>query len=494
MKRQFMMGIVALTLVLISAQPAGSQARAATDPSAGKAGRLIDRSPFAGSQARAATDPSGAIVAAPQGFGDRQNSTPWAMTWWKGQLYVGTDRAMACVQDATQVYYKLPGAVYPDPDPDIYCTPSPDDLPLQAEIWRWTPGPNTWERVFQSPNDVPIPNAPGKFVARDVGFRTITAFTEADGTEALYIGGLSSRSFHGKKMPPPRILRSTDGQTWNPIPQDSGTFLGNTFAVGFRSLTVYNGQMYVVASNGLTGQGPVYVASNPAGGDNNFRQITPVGMPSIYEMASFNGFLYLGQGDVTPFTVWKMTNTKPYTFTPVISNGAYQNPADTTVVSMQVFNNMLYIGTAGVADVYRIHTNDSWDLVVGNSRTNPSNSQLLTSVSGLGDGFNWSWNKHIWRMSVYNNQLYVGTFDTSTQFRNDPGNPYQQPSFQAQLGFDLYSTADGVHYLPVTTTGFGDKFSFGVRNIVATPNGLFIGGANPYYGLQIWQIPAGGTQ
>lgn len=31
-----------------------------------------------------------------QGFGDRQNSFPWGMTWWRGALYVGRNRAYSC--------------------------------------------------------------------------------------------------------------------------------------------------------------------------------------------------------------------------------------------------------------------------------------------------------------------------------------------------------------------------------------------------------------
>ena len=92
--------------------------------------------------------------AAPQGFGDRQNGWAWAMQWWKGHLYVGTNRAFHCIEQAS-LNFSFPELFpYPPTDPDIACTPVPEDLPLRAEIWRWT-APNTWDRVFQSPNDVP---------------------------------------------------------------------------------------------------------------------------------------------------------------------------------------------------------------------------------------------------------------------------------------------------------------------------------------------------
>src|SRR4051812_25374168 len=34
--------------------------------------------------------------AAPRGFGDRNNSWPQAMVWWRGNLYVGTTRQNLC--------------------------------------------------------------------------------------------------------------------------------------------------------------------------------------------------------------------------------------------------------------------------------------------------------------------------------------------------------------------------------------------------------------
>src|SRR5689334_5506841 len=32
------------------------------------------------------------------GFGDRWNTYPWSMLWWRGRLYVGTNRAFPCVE------------------------------------------------------------------------------------------------------------------------------------------------------------------------------------------------------------------------------------------------------------------------------------------------------------------------------------------------------------------------------------------------------------
>jgi hypothetical protein len=83
--------------------------------------------------------------------------------------------------------------------------------------------------------------------------------------------------------------------------------------------------------------------------------------------------------------------------------------------------------------------------------------------------------------------LYVGTWDESTQLRFD------NPSFLGpQEGFDLYYTEDGINFTLVDKNGFEDIFNNGARSLVSTPYGLFLGTANEWYGLQIWQgVPPG---
>src|SRR6185503_17205573 len=164
----------------------------------------------------------------------------------------------------------------------------------------------------RSPNDVPIEGtAPVKYTARDVGYRGMEVFREADGTEALYVSGVTSRGAQGVgfngPVPPPRLLRSTDGVNFAPVPQDPGTVLGDTTVTGFRTIVSLNGKMYVLASIGLLGHGIVYEASHPEQGNNAFRQVSPPGK-TFFEIESYNDTLYLGTGvqprlDPTPFSL-----------------------------------------------------------------------------------------------------------------------------------------------------------------------------------------------
>lgn len=421
--------------------------------------------------------------AAPQGFGDRFNSWPWSMLWWQGKLYVGTNRAWQCAEFAGMNRAFPLFIKYPPRDPDAGCTAEASDLPLRAEIWCWTPETDEWERVYQSPQDVPLRKPAGKYMTREVGYRYMSSFVEADGTEALYVSGVNSR-FIFRPVPPPRLLRSTDGRTFEPVPQDKGTFLGELDVCSFRTITTYKGRFFITAGN-IQGDGVVLESSNPAAGNDSFQQITPPGM-TVFQMYPFNGYLYLGVRDVKRgYQIVKTdaSGSPPYTFTPVVMNGAYLPEPSRGVVSMHVFQNRLYIGTDRPAtEVIRINPNDSWELVIGKPRETPDGWKY--PLSALDAGFNTWLNGHIWRMQEYNGRLYIGTWNMATEFRNvDGADEVLKPNY----GFDLFESADGQHFAPVSTSGFGDKFSYGVRTFADTPHGLFIGAANKWYGLQIWR-------
>ncbi len=55
-------------------------------------------------------------------------------------------------------------------------------------------------------------------------------------------------------------------------------------------------------------------------------------------------------------------------------------------------------------------------------------------------------------------------------------------------GFDLLRTSDGENFEVVTDSGFGDKYNYGGRSLLATEKGLYVGTANPFYGAQLWRI------
>ena len=417
------------------------------------------------------------------GFGDRHNTWAWSLLWWRGKLYATTNRAFYCVEQAGLNHHFPLLVRYPPRDPDVDCAPDFSDMPLQAEIWRWTPETDTWERVFQSPLTVPNPYQQGKFLPRAIGFRGMTLFTEPDGTEALYVSGVNTR-FMYRPVPPPRILRSTDGETFTPVPQDAGTFLGDIDVCSFRTPTVYNGRLYIQAGS-VRGEGVLLQSDhNPAAGNNHFRQITPPDV-RLFDMAVYNGYLYLGLRYTNRgYAVYKTDGNGAPTcnLIPVVTNGAHHPEPSMSVISMCVFRDRLYVGTDRPAEIIRINPDDSWDLIVGAARQTPDGWK--TPLSTLDAGFsNWL-NAHVWRMFVYEDRLYLGTWNMSTLFRHSAETARV---IRHHYGCDLYTTDDGWHFTPVTTTGFDQPFNEGLRSFAATPHGLYVGTVNGWHGLQIWR-------
>jgi hypothetical protein len=385
----------------------------------------------------------GVTQVATGGFGDQHNTWAWSMAWYNNMLYVGTGRETYCVTSATSAIQISP-ALYPPETGD--CTPDYHDLPLQAEIWQYNPATNIWTMVFQSPNSLSTVDNTGKTVAtaRDIGFRGLTLVTEpgCSGPCAIYAGGVTSGEMfecHPPNIttgctpqgswPPPRILRSTDGVTWNPVPQN-GTlttvagssvwtpatcgsapcFLGSLTANGdyvtpsypnysIRSAAqlcsipgpncVQNGTLFLQVGD-FPGVGRVIAAPgvNPALGDN-CPQVTCYvwASPStsdlpVWILDNFNNYMYAGTGSPAitntqqEYGVWSTNGAgaAPYTWNPIIVDGGYAvNLVADYAMSMEIFsdstycpNGCLYVGTDRPNEMVRIHPDTTGQVQVQN--------------------------------------------------------------------------------------------------------------------------------
>jgi hypothetical protein len=406
------------------------------------------------------------------GFGECLNSYSWSMTWFKGSLYVGTNKGS---------FLQTIGWI----DPDYDCEGVDPEKDPAAEIWKYSPETKTWEMVFLSPTDVPVWGQPGVFTARDNGFRDLMVYTEADGTEALYAGGVIYPFLFETRRP--RILRSTDGVNFEAIPQEPGTYLGDLNVTTYRAMAQYKGRFYITAGS-VVGEGIILESSNPSEGNDSFRVVTPPGMLA-FELIPWNDHLYIGSGEAsvgTGFRVMK-TDAEPngtpfYDFETVVPDGAYGRyflGPNNAVLSMAPFGGRLYVG--GQNDMVRINPDDTWELVVGDARDTPTGP--MHPISGFGQGFgNW-FTGHFWRMETHDDTLWVGTWDVAVHFRIIP---LIGPLIDAESGFDLWSTEDGVSWTQVTRNGLDSKFNPGVRGLESTPFGLYLGTTNPYDGTQVY--------
>ena len=450
------------------------------------------------------------------------------MSWWHGHLYVGTNRAFHCVEAQSEAITL--GTVYPPADADTTCTQNYADLPLQAELWRWTPGadvsaPGTWERVYQSPNDIPNPDptlTTTHYLPEDIAYRGLATWTP-DPTQPdnqyLFASGVSAKPLLGKAVAgtllQPRLLYTQDGTHWTAItPTASGNPVdGNCYRGAVSIINPATGKpRFFIVTCSLQGSGQILATDTPLD-PNSYKMIS--NSLQVFELVSYNNALYVGTKDgQNGYAVLKADPAQsldaPWTYRTVMPSGAGLSSRNfnTDVVSMKVYKGWLFIGGNGVptnvpAEMVRIDPWDNWDVVHGPARPTPAGTVVspLTgsdgtkyALSGLGGGFGEYFNQHMWRMTAFDDpsvgdgRLYVGTFDSSTPLKN---NTTVRAPLRPTMGFGLYSTADGWYFNNVTDTGFDEMFNFGVRNMASTPYGLFVGSANYYYGANIYRgVPA----
>ncbi len=456
---------------------------------------FVGRAMLAAPVARGELPPMSII--ARNGFGDSQNSYAWSMAWFRGALYVGTARSALCVERATIAYYLPWGSYYTTrPAPGVSCPPTIDDADLRAEIWRYTPDNRRWTEVYRSPT-VPDPQARGRRVAVDIGYRGMVVFKQPGGRSALYVAGVTADEFIPglARRYPPRILMTTDGTHFRAVKGGPGVIhdaMGPRRPIGYRAMAVVDGALYVTASSGLTGDGVVLRVDEPAGPSPRFTQVSPSSL-DVFELTRFDGHLYAGTGDSQQgYGVWRADGGRSLRWTPVVSDGAGRGPLVTSVVSMQAYRGQLYVGASGwgtsifpVSELIRINGDGTWGVVVGNPRSVAGT--VKSPVSGLGDGFGNPFNAHFWRMVVYRGALLLGTNDWSWSLMGTPG---IDTGLRSEFGFDLYGTCDGTEWWTATRNGFGSPDDYGVRTLVASRAGLFLGTTNLIQGTTIRQSRA----
>ena len=171
---------------------------------------------------------------------------------------------------------------------------------------------------------------------------------------------------------------------------------------------------------------------------------------------------------------------------------------------MKAFKGSLYVSTGiqngghdltnnigpAASEVLRINPDDSWDLIVGTTRDTPEGKR--TPLSALPPGFGNPFNGYFWSMEVHDGWLYVGTMDAAIWTRYMKLETYPkalrhivssvgiEKILEQHAGCDIWRTADGENWLPITRTGFDNEYNYGVRNMVSTPHGLFVAMANPF--------------
>jgi hypothetical protein len=460
----------------------------------------------------AAVAPPAVHELARDGFGDSRNGYSWSMARFNGKLYVGTGREVPCVENITVDFFlRVSGRYVTDPFPGVRCPANPYDMDLRAEIWEYTPRTGRWRLAYRSPATIPNPRAKGKFVPPDIAFRVMRVFRDGHGRKRLYIGGVTADEYipELKLEHPPRILSTADGRNFRATPVHKVVVrmpYGDFRPIGLRTMRIWRGRMFVTLTPGLTGDGAIFEVTRPwSPRMARFRQITPKSM-AVFETEIFKGRLYAGTGDRdNGYGVYRADGNGPrYRFAPLVTGGAGRGQTATSVVSMHVFKDRLYVGSSGwyneeqipVSEIIRIAPDGAWQVVAGMPRI--VDGVLKAPISGLADGFNNIFAAHFWRMSTYRGTLIIGTNDWSWLVQTAyPGLDrwvvdLVKLAVAGELGFDLWGSCNGTDWAPITRNAFGSTTGddFGARNLVASPSGVYVGSANYVEGTSVLNYSA----
>ncbi|MGV6849699.1 MAG: NAD-dependent epimerase/dehydratase family protein [Marinibacterium sp.] len=459
---------------------------------------------------------------AKNGIGDPANAYVHGMEWFEGRLYCGMTR------NSFKLLKLFPPIDPPALDPWVVdVPPSVEDLDMQGQIWRWTPGTDSWEMAYRSPL---IPGKHGKPAPRDLGYRGAHVFQgKSDSKPNLYVSTMST-VLRGCAA---HVLRSEDGLNFEPACEPG---IGNDNISTFRELVSFDGYLYAPpAGEGIqfnsNRTGVIKRSNDPRPGNWEVAMDLGFGDPTnngVFMMTVANNQLYAGTfNNYEGYQIWTTPpcGDGPLQWRKVIDKGAYRGPLSEIAMAMVEFNGALYVGSSiqnggydrtnlvgpAAGEIIRIWPDDSWDLLVGLPRDTPDGMKY--PLSGIGPGFDNIFSGYTWRMCVHDGWLYTTTFDWSVflQYAHRPSPTakklVQAHSFEqmAQVGsgFEMWRTRDGVNWMPVTINGMNNPYNYGGRTMVSTPKGLAVGTANVFGGksparfASRWQYvenPDGGTE
>jgi len=479
---------------------------------------------------------------AERGFGDGNNTYAYSCAWFDEHVYIGVTRYTLPLL-AKKKYRNIPLDPFPVP------TLPMKDMDLRGQIWRYSPARQVWELAFRSP----MIDVQGHKIPLAISFRNMVVFQgKSDPGPALY-----TAPTQGLKSTRRVMLRSCDGLNFEEVSQP---ILEGEYGKwrSFRGLVPFKGrlftspaasqQSYATAMNrpdeyrvggtaaNVAAGASVRCSDDPASGKWEQSSLPDFGDPTngnIFDMAVCGDYLYAGTLNVREgFQLWRTDGEGPgpHRWEKVLDRGADRGPTNQLVQSFAEFQGDLYLGTAiqnlgrdkinniGPAggEVIRVRPDGTWDIVVGEPRHTRQGFKVPTS--GLGPGFGMIANGYFWRMCAHDGGLYVGTGKAVTMWQyTDPENwpdcvrrildpPTLDRFLELRGGAELWRTCDGDNWAPVTINGFDNRYNNGIRSLLSTPKGLFVGTTNlfgpkvatrhpdgwryddnPRGGLEVWQ-------
>lgn len=429
----------------------------------------------------------------------RQNNYAWSMSELGDYIYVGTGRNIPLnIISAVVSGAQVPTLIKPDP------------IDNRGEIWRYRKdGSLPWERVYKAPAGSGI-----------IGFRYMITHRPFGGNPCLYAATLGPR---------PQILKSTNGVNWFIL---SDTVLQGTSS---RAMVSHKGKIYMSTVSDISDQYQnsgafLYSSVDPEYYpwesliDPNAPGFNPRKNPTgpISNMAVFNNRLYVAVSNQNGAQVWRTNGPVPKLndWTLIVDEG-FGDPANVFTLAMGVFKDHLYVSATKTlplswliprgCDIIRINKCDEWDLIVGGSPLWSGRE----SLSGLGSGFNNPFNVYAWQIQEHKGKLLISTFDDSSNMQlildtlltnrealeerigstvtNILIGIYRSiveilDAIRYPIGFDLYTSRDGINFDCVFLDGLKNRNNYGGRILYQDScKDLYLGTANPFEGCEVWK-------
>lgn len=463
------------------------------------------------------------------GFGDGYNSYAHSMAYFKGRVYAGTSRATMFLLGAGDKggMSDVSLNVWPvELNHKVY-TPEFENHAARAEIWRMDPPAGEWTRIYQAPMVI---GTDGTRMSRDLGYRAMVVYKgDSDPEPALYVSTWSRSRGYGLQF-----LRSEDGDTFEAVGPPG---LDKLDATSTRSLVVFKGKLFTSPTGATAGRqnasgvASIYYTTDPASGrwiqanTRGFGDLTNLG---VFEIIATDKYLYAGTANLAKgYQLWRTEaeGEGPFEWECVITDGAGRGRLSQGVVSMAAMpDGSVFLGSGiqkggidkenkvGPAgpELIRLNPDGTNDIIMGELRrgTDP--------LSGMRAGWNNIFTGSIWKMNMHDGWLYAGTQDwlMFLLYRNfhKLDSPAARILRHAEIeefieafgGYDLWRTKDGENWVPVTRCGFENPYNHGVRNILSTPHGVYIGSTNQFGPKSAFRIsrdeweyrdnPRGGTE
>lgn len=463
-----------------------------------------------------------------------QNNYAWSMTELGDYIYVGTARNIPYSILSNKIFGDIP----------IPGELTPKKPVMRGEIWRRRKcGPHGWERVYRTPENLV-----------DLGFRFMTTYTTPGGETAIYAGALtlSPNLFMVKSTDGVNWRQLETGiqgfSTRYMVEHRGKLYMGVLPLTGLAGTQLYSSYdperdgWELVDVSGDPDKNPrgnvdlllsyndhLYVGTGRPTGFELWRTLEAEPQKDKWKLV-----VDKGAGDARNEHPWAIAVFKNYIYIGTAIEAAVLSlNQDQRIVPPKGF------------DVIRVDRYDNWELVVGGPPivpTQPETGVRGLPLSGYSSGFGNISNAYCWQLQSQGDELYLGTFSWSVLIPpfipllpeilrnllslNAKGyrtslEDYLKYLLQADplfahlpidgvlrlvagflmrlgrrtLGFDLWKTGDGIHWVPVSLNGLGNPHNYGVRMLFLSQNGnLYLGTANPFEGLEVWVKPGAGER